>query len=216
MNKDFLQKLLVGTVCALLLCGVFYLFHFAQYRAPEIAKKRAEREAIKAKRAALLTHKRQQTQNAQKTSGKSEDWKKTFLEQLDKMLTEAEISEENEHVDAQETVSTEETTVSSADESADGTASKKPSISPAEYQRLTGDLDKAWELWNILNARRIELIDRHVAIGTAANDGIITEEEARRELELIYRELDEIAQQSKYLDNEYVGIHRKRGTLVEE
>jgi hypothetical protein len=36
MNKNFLQKLLVGVVCALALGGVSYLFYFAQYRAPEI------------------------------------------------------------------------------------------------------------------------------------------------------------------------------------
>jgi len=215
MNENFLQKLLVGAICAVALGGVFYLFYFAQYQAPEIYKKKAKREEIKAKREALLTHKTQQTQSTQKTSGKSEDWK-TLLNELYEMQAEPEVSYKKESVDAQETVETEETMVPSADESADGTASKKPSISPAEYQRLTEELEKTWELINIFNARHNELIDRHVAIGTAANEGIITGEEAEREIELIEKELEEIAQQRRNLANQLEEIHRQRGTLVEE
>lgn len=203
MNKNFLQKLLVGVVCALALGGVFYLFYFAQYRAPEIYKKKAKREEIKAKREALLTHKTQRTQKAKKTSDNSEDWK-TVLKELNEMLAEPEVSEDDEDLNAQKTVETKETTVPSADES----------ISPAEYQRLTEALGKVHELRNILNARGMKLSDRRKALFDAANARILTEEESRRELELIDKEDNEIGQQLRDLANKQVEIHRRRGTLV--
>ena len=215
MNENSLQKLLVGVICALVLGGVFYLFYFAQYQAPEIYKKKAKREEIKAKREALLTHKTQRIQSTQKTLGKSEDWK-TLLNELYEMQAEPEVSEKKESVDAQEKVETEETTAPSAFESAEDAASKKPSISPAEYQRLSEELEKNWEMWNILNARGMELSDRRKALFDAANARIITEEETNRELELIDKEENEIFQQYKYLENRFVEIHRQRGTLVEE
>jgi len=213
MNKNLLQKLLVGVICALALGGVFYLFYFAQYRAPEIFKKRTEHEATKAKREALLTHKTQRTQKAKKTSDNSEDWK-IVLKKLDEMLAEPEVSEDDEDLNAQETVSTAETTVPLADEPIKAAAWKKPSISPAEYQRLTEALEKVHELRNILNARGFELSDRRVAIFDAANARILTEEESRRELELIDKEDNEIGQQLRDLANKQVDIHRRRGTLV--
>ncbi|MBM3238141.1 hypothetical protein FJZ31_17760 [Candidatus Poribacteria bacterium] len=191
MNKNFLQKLLVGVVCALALGGVFYLFYFAQYRAPEIFKQRTEREATKAKREALLTHKTQRTQKAKKTSDNSEDWK-AVLKELNEMLAEPELSEDDEGLNAQETVFTGENTTSSADEPIKATAWKKPSISPAEYQRLTEALGKVHELRNILNTRGMELSDRRVALFDAANAEILTEEETIRERDLIDKEDNEI------------------------
>ena len=71
-------------------------------------------------------------------------------------------------------------------------------------------------MWNILNARGMELSDRRKALFDAANARIITEEETNRELELIDKEENEIFQQYKYLENRFVEIHRQRGTLVEE
>jgi predicted secreted protein len=213
MNKNFLQKLLVGVVFALALGGVFYLFYFAQYRAPEIHKKRTERETIKAKREALLTHKTQRTQKAKKTSDNSEDWK-IVLKELNEMLAEPEVSEDDEALNVQKTVETKETAAPSADEPIKAIAWKKPSISPAEYQRLTEALEKVHELRNILNARGMELSDRRMALFDAANAGILTEEESMRELELIDKEDNEIGQQLSDLANKQVEIHRRRGTLV--